>query len=123
MYHTVLFLDLQMAKLHQQRMLDMKKTFQRELRSQTELLNGSGEESLSAADPTGARQSRSPTPSAGAVALLPMPQMEVSSPDAATTLAMDQQQQHLVTMSDVNFKYLKHVIFKFFTSPNTEVRF
>ena len=27
-----------------------------------------------------------------------------------------------VTMTEVNFKYLKHVIFKFFTSPDTEVR-
>ncbi len=145
-----------MVKLHQQRMQDMKKTFQRELRSsqqqqQQDFVNGAADESF----PSDlARLSRSPTPAssgagAGAGRLSPAPPpspgpalpgaasaaasaaadssaMSTSSSSSASPPAVlygpsGSEHPRLVTMSEVNFKYLKHVIFKFFTSPDTEV--
>ncbi len=143
-----------MVKLHQQRMQDMKKTFQRELRSsqqqqQQDFVNGAADES-SPSDL--ARLSRSPTPAssgagagAGRLSPAPPPSPGPALPGAAAAAAADSsamstssssssasppavlygpsgsEHPRLVTMSEVNFKYLKHVIFKFFTSPDTEV--
>ncbi len=114
-----------MVKLHEKRMLDMKKTFQRELRSQVEaggcdLVNGGGGEDTKSA------VSRSPTPSQqlsfAAARLSPVPPSEPSSSSSSAAVLPTADHPHLVTMSEVNFKYLKHVIFKFFTSPDTEVQ-
>ena len=81
-------------------MNDMKKTFQREMKG-----SGSPEDANGFPEPS----SFSPTQSSRASA---EPEMLPSSSSETT---------NVVTMTEVNFKYLKHVIFKFFTSPEYEV--
>ncbi len=122
-----------MVRLHQQRMLDMKKTFQREFRLQTggsEVPNGAVDEATSEEQQQQQQQrpSRSPTPSAPS-RVSPVPSSSSTSSQvvdptlsaSASPPTLVLEHQNLVTMSEVNFKYLKHVIFKFFTSPDPEV--
>lgn len=76
----------------------MKKTFQKEMKSSS---------SFALAEMNGTREDKSPSPSQS---------IELDGLGSA-----DSTSSSTVTMTEVNFKYLKHVIFKFFTSPAFEV--
>lgn len=77
-------------KLQQQRLSDMKKTLQKELKNQNN------------------------DPDSLSVPTVASPSMAPKSPTLAPKLAKND-------MDEVNFKYLKHVIFKFLTSREYEV--
>ena len=82
-------------KLQQQRLADMKKTLQKEFKNQGNELGSDNLSPLSAG--------LSPAPSCKAPPSSPLPPGKND-------------------MEEVNFKYLKHVIFKFLTSREYEVR-
>lgn len=77
-------------KLQQQRLADMKKMLQKELKNQNNDLDNNTPQSC------------------------PSPSVNRKSPAATTAVQSEQE--------DVNFKYLKHVIFKFLTSREYEVK-
>jgi len=83
-------------KLQQQRLADMKKTLQKEFKNQGNELNSDNLSPLSASG-------SSPAPSRKAPPSSPVPPGKND-------------------MDEVNFKYLKHVIFKFLTSREYEVK-
>lgn len=99
-----------LIRLHNQRMTDMKKTIQREMRGPSAdpaLANGRS--------PSPPSASASPGPHAAAMSASP------SAPAGLADMPMAASQD-LVLMSETNFKYLKHVIFKFFTSKDYEAK-
>eukprot|EP00095_Tigriopus_kingsejongensis_P010803 maker-scaffold1931_size24754-snap-gene-0.11 protein:Tk10803 transcript:maker-scaffold1931_size24754-snap-gene-0.11-mRNA-1 annotation:"golgin subfamily a member" len=83
-------------KVHQQKMADMKKTFQKEMKSVGgSVARGDSNHTPSMSSPSSVRLS---------------PTLDLVNPDG----------EDFVSLTDVNFRYLKHVIFKFFTSREYE---
>ena len=103
-------------------MADMKKTMQKEMRAMTTTASTAFAENGHASD----RVSSTPTPpplagqspqasfDAGQLVLSPLPEFKPSAGGGSSG--------EIVAMTEVNFKYLKHVIFKFFTSREYEAQ-
>ena len=94
----------------------MKKTFQKEMRSSAERTTAS------AAPPNG---HTSPIPPLAAAMASSSKDRGTSSPPKSTRSSFSYDPnavEDMVPMTDVNLRYLKHVIFKFFTSREYEVR-
>ncbi|TRY63426.1 hypothetical protein TCAL_15188 [Tigriopus californicus] len=84
-------------KVHQQKMADMKKTFQKEMRT---VAAAPSESSSSSSRQSPVRR----------------------SPSLGFSGVSQDQPEDMVSMTDVNLRYLKHVIFKFFTSREYEAK-
>lgn len=102
-------------------MNDMKKTFQREMKPGTSAsdFNAGGTSNGLNSGSSSSPPSSSPSPSpatGGASAFNPGAYGGLGADLPMTT------SQDLILMTEVNYKYLKHVIFKFFTSRDYEVR-
>ena len=106
-------------------MNDMKKTFQREMKPSSSSIDpnhgSGGMNGFSGSSPSPPSSSPSPSPGGGGTVVSGA---SAFNPGAYGGLGMDMPMttsQDLVLMTEVNYKYLKHVIFKFFTSRDYEV--
>ena len=112
----------QIIKLHGQRIADIKKTMQKEMRAMTTTSAAPFAENGHTSSSDG-RLSSTPTPPPLAghspTASFDAGQLVLSSPFGQTSGGGSAE---IVAMTEVNFKYLKHVIFKFFTSREYEAQ-
>ena len=124
----IIFLP-QIIKLHGQRIADIKKTMQREMKAMTttapfaENGHASSDSRVSSTPTPPPLAGHSPTASFDAGQLvLSSPAAPLGQTSGAGAGAGAGGSVEIVAMTEVNFKYLKHVIFKFFTSREYEAQ-